>query len=433
MTVSHKPLNQRSARELAQGIAAGAFTAEQATEACLARIEAREGAIKAWAHLDPQAALSRARALDSGPPRGPLHGVPVGIKDIFDTFDAPTEMGSPIYAGNRPFADSYAVAALRAAGAVILGKTVTAEFAGMHPGPTANPHDPSRTPGGSSSGSAAAVADFMVPVALGTQTGGSVLRPASFCGVVGFKPQFAAISRAGLKLAAETLDTVGVLARDVEDAALIYDVLTGQVPAAPAERATPPAIAFCRTVLWERAEPETIRALEEAREKLGAAGAAVDEIDMPGDFLAVDRERNIVNAVERARTMAHEWHHHRDAISDTLAETLTEGLATPHEAYLAALETCREARARLPGLFGAKDALLVPCVPGAAPRGLGFTGDPAFQGFWTALHVPTITLPIHRTDDGLPVGIQLVGRPREDAGLLAVARWTLARLKGSDP
>ncbi len=430
MTSSQQPLNQRFARELAQGIAAGAFTAVEATEACLARIAARDGVLKAWVHLDPEAPLAQARALDAGPPRGPLHGVPVGIKDIFDTFDAPTEMGSPIYAGHQPFADSYAVAALRAAGAVILGKTVTAEFAGMHPGPTVNPHDPSRTPGGSSSGSAAAVADFMVPVALGTQTGGSVLRPASFCGIVGFKPQFAAISRAGVKLAAETLDTVGVLARDVDDAAFLFDVLTGQPPGAPAERTAPPVIGFCRTVIWDRAAPETVQALEEARERLVAAGAAVDEVEMPGDFLAVDRDRNVINSVERARTMAHEWHHHREAISDTLAETLTEGLATPHDAYLAALETCRQARGRLPALFGANDALLVPCVPGVAPAGLGSTGDPTFQGFWTALHVPTITLPTHRTADGLPVGIQLVGRPRDDAGLLSVARWALARLKG---
>ncbi len=428
MTELQEPLNHLTAAEAARAIAAGAFTAEAVTAACLKRIEAREGTVHAWAHLDAEAALAQARARDGGPPLGPLHGVPVGIKDVFDTHDAPTGMGSPIYAGYRPFADSFVVAALRAAGAVILGKTVTAEFAGLHPGATANPHDPARTPGGSSSGSAAAVADFMVLAALGTQTGGSVLRPASFCGVVGYKPSFAAISRAGLKLAAETLDTVGVLARSVEDAALLAAVLTGDAPRPFEAPARPPAIGFCRTVLWERAEADTRAALEAAQKGLAAAGAKVDEVEMPADFLAVDRARNVINAVERARTLAFEWAHHREAISANLAETVRTGLETPHADYVRALETCREARARLGTLFGGNDALLVPCVPGVAPLGLESTGDPALQGFWTALHVPAITLPTHRSAEGLPVGIQLIGRPRGDDTLLAAAHWVMTRL-----
>jgi amidase len=428
MTELQEPLNQLTAAEVAEGIAGGAFTAEAVTAACLERIAARDGTVHAWAHLDAEAALAQARARDAGTPLGPLHGVPVGIKDVFDTCDAPTGMGSPIYAGYRPFADAFVVATLRAAGVVILGKTVTAEFAGLHPGATANPHDPARTPGGSSSGSAAAVADFMVPAALGTQTGGSVLRPASFCGVVGFKPSFAAISRAGLKLAAETLDTVGVMARSVEDAALLAGVLTGAAPRALEEPARPPAIGFCRTVLWERAEAETRTALEEARAGLTEAGAKVAEVEMPADFLAVDRARNVINAVERARTLAFEWARHREEISARLAETVREGLRTPHRDYVRALETCREVRARLDEVFGGNEALLVPCVPGAAPLGLESTGEPALQGFWTALHVPTITLPTHRTAEGLPVGIQLVGRPRADDGLLAAAHWMMARL-----
>jgi len=422
-----KPLNELSAVAIAQGIARGRFTAEAVTEACLARITAREETLGAWAHVDAKAARARARELDEGPVRGPLHGVPVGIKDVFDTHDMPTEMGSPIYAGHRPASDASVVAMLRAAGAVILGKTVTAEFAGMFPGRTVNPHDPARTPGGSSSGSAAAVADAMVPVALGTQTGGSVLRPASFCGIVGFKPSFGAVSRVGLKIAAESLDTVGFLARSIDDAALVTDVLTGQALAAGGEIAQPPAIGLCRTFLWEIAAEETVVAVEGAAERLKQAGAILTEVDMPPAFAGLADARDVINAYERAHAMAFEWHNHRGALSDRLAATLAQGFATPYDAYMDAIQVAEGLRAGLDDLFGANDALIAPCVPGVAPLGLESTGDPAFQGLWTILHVPTITLPTHRNGDGLPVGIQLVGRPRDDHRLLTVARWVAAR------
>ncbi|HSR55005.1 MAG TPA: amidase family protein, partial [Alphaproteobacteria bacterium] len=226
-----------------------------------------------------------------------------------------------------------------------------------------------------------------------------------------------------------SLDTIGVLARDVEDAELISDVLTGQTWEERDLPNAPPAIGVCKTVLWERAEPETVEALQAAREGLVQAGARVDEVEMPRDFTAVDEARAVINAVERARSMAFEWAHYRGEISATLGETLAEGTKMPYVAYAAALETCREMRGRLPALFGERDALLVPCVPGAAPIGLDSTGDPAFQGFWTALHVPSITLPTYRTADGLPVGVQLVARPREDRALLAAARWAMAQLE----
>src|SRR5262252_3259810 len=223
-------LNELSCTDIVQGIAAGKFTAEAVTRDCLERTKAREDTVKAWATIDPEHALAQARALDRGPPRGALHGVPIGVKDVIDTVDLPTEMGSAIYKGNRAACDAACVAVARAAGAVILGKTISAEFAGMFPGPTANPHDPAHTPGGSSSGSAAAVADYMVPVALGTQTGGSVLRPASYCGVIGYKPTFNLINRAGIKFAAESLDTIGLLARTVDDVEFITAAIVNRTP-----------------------------------------------------------------------------------------------------------------------------------------------------------------------------------------------------------
>lgn len=427
MATREEPLNRLPALEITQGIAQGRFTAEAVTAACLARIDAREGVLGAWAYLDAEAALARARELDQGPLRGPLHGVPVGIKDVFDTFDMPTEMGSPIYTGHRPAADASVVATLRAAGAVILGKTVTAEFAGLFPGKTTNPFDATRTPGGSSSGSAAAVADAMVPVALGTQTGGSILRPASFCGIIGFKPSFGAISRVGLKIAAESLDTVGVLARSIDDAALLTDVLTGQGLAAGGEVADAPAIGLCRTFLWDTAGDDTIEAVEGAAARLREAGAPLAEVDMPDAFARLSDARDTINAYERARATAFEWHHHRDDISDRLAAIIEQGFATPFEAYIGAITQAQDLRAGLDQMFGPNDALLAPCVPGVAPEGLESTGDPAFQGLWTILHVPTITLPTHRAGGGLPVGIQLVGRPRDDHRLLSVARWVAAR------
>src|SRR5947207_549926 len=256
-------LNELSITEIARGIAAGRFTAEAVVRDCLARIEAREPIVQAWATVDPEHALGQARELDRGPSRGALHGVPIGVKDVIDTADLPTEMGSPIYKGHRPACDAACVALVRAAGAVILGKTVTAEFAGMSPGPTTNPHNPAHTPGGSSSGSAAAVADHMVPVAFGTQTGGSILRPASYCGVVGYKPTFNLINRSGIKFAAESLDTIGLLARTIDDVELLTAVLVGKQPAQRTIE-SPPRLGLCRTPLWHTAQPETMQAIEDS-------------------------------------------------------------------------------------------------------------------------------------------------------------------------
>ena len=418
------------AAETARAIAEGRTTSEEAVASCLGRIAEREATVRAWAWLDPDHALAEARARDAARPLGPLHGVPVGVKDIFDTADMPTQMGSPIYHGHRPAADAAAVAILRAAGAVILGKTVTAEFAGTHPGPTANPHDAARTPGGSSQGSAAGVADFMVPVALGTQTGGSVLRPSSFCGIVGFKPSFGTFNRAGIKFAAESLDTIGLHARALEDVALVADVLTGREPGGIAALARPPRIGLCRTPLWHLAEPETVAAIDGAAAAVRAAGAAVDEVRLPAAFDALADARRAINDHERARAMAHEWRTDRDRLSPALRKTVEAGLAVPHAEYRAALARTRDCRHLLDWLFDDWDALLAPAVNGEAPPGLGHAGDPAFQALWTMLHVPAITLPTHRGPNAMPVGIQLVARRGEDDLLLSVAEWVWERCGG---
>src|SRR5215470_15947933 len=277
-TRSTPALNTLSASEIVRAVAAGETTCEAVVRACLERIDQREGEIHAWASVDPAAALRRARELDRAATRGPLHGVPIGVKDIIDTADLPTEMGSPIYRGHRPSTDAACVRLVRAAGAVILGKTVTCEFAGMTPGPTTNPHSTAHSPGGSSSGSGAAVADFMVPIAFGTQTGGSVLRPASYCGVFGFKPTFNAFNRRGVFPAAESLDTIGLIARSLEDIELVSAVLELRTPSAPRALDRPPRIGLCRTPMWNMAQAETVEAVEAAASALAKAGAQISEL-----------------------------------------------------------------------------------------------------------------------------------------------------------
>ncbi len=421
-------LNQLSCTEIAQGIAAGKFTAKALTRDCLDRIVAREETVKAWATVDPEQALAQARALDRGPRRGALHGVPIGVKDVIDTFDLPTEMGSPIYQGNRAPCDAACVAVARAAGAVILGKTVTAEFAGMFPGPTTNPHNPAHTPGGSSSGSAAAVADHMVPAAFGTQTGGSVLRPAAYCGVVGYKPTFNLINRAGIKFAAESLDTIGVITRTVDDAELITAAVIGKAPARRTmEKA--PRLGLCRTPLWDTAQPETKHAVEDAATRLAAAGASVREIALPEEFSRLfEASRETINNYERSKSMAGDFAAHGDRISKVLGDRIKLGMAMRHDDYLAALRLAEDCRSKIEQAFDGLDAMISPCVKGEAPRGLNPTGDPAFQQFWTVLYGPAMSLPTHRGPNGLPVGLQVVARRYDDDRLFACARWIMAKL-----
>ena len=425
--------NALTVTETVRAIAAGETTCEAVVQDCLSRIEQREGIVHAWASIDPELALRRARERDRSPTRGPLHGVPIGVKDIIATAELPTEMGSPIYRGHRPTTDAACVALVRAAGAVILGKTVTCEFAGMAPGPTTNPHNVAHTPGGSSSGSGAAVADFMVPAAFGTQTGGSVLRPASYCGVFGFKPTFGAFNRNGVYPAAESLDTLGLIARSLDDIELLSAVLELRPPAQLRPLDEAPRIGLCRTPLWNTAQPETVTAIEDAAQRLDKAGARVREIVLPDEFAGLrNAARETINNFERAAAMAHEWSNHRERISDRLRKRIESGRAMAYADYVAALRLGEECRARLPAVFGDVDVLLTPCVTGEAPRGLDETGDPGFQAIWTILHTPALTLPTHRGPRGLPVGIQLVAPRFADRRLLACASWIWQELGSPD-
>ncbi|MEE8334690.1 MAG: amidase [Alphaproteobacteria bacterium] len=422
------PLNQLSAVEVTRGVADGRFSCEDVTRACLARVETREDRVGAWIHIDPDQAIAQARAQDRAGRTGLLLGATVGVKDIIDTFDMPTGMGSPIYDGNRPLADASCVGLSRAAGAVILGKTVSCEFAGRTPGRTSNPHDATRTPGGSSSGSGAAVADFMAHLAFGTQTAGSVLRPSAYCGIVGYKPTFNSFNRAGIKFAAESLDTIGLHARTVGDIDLFAAALTGRdtLEARPVESA--PTIGLCRTPMWDKAEAESRAALEDAAARLEKAGCSVRDFILPNSFSGLEAARNTLNDVERWRVMAYEWAHARDAISPALRDIVRRGGEVPHSDYLAALVLAEDCRAQMAGLLDGYDFILSPSANGEAPVGLDWTGDPAFQGLWTTLHAPSITLPTHKGPNGMPVGIQLIGRRYEDTRLLADADWVLNRL-----
>jgi Asp-tRNA(Asn)/Glu-tRNA(Gln) amidotransferase A subunit family amidase len=426
---TNAPLNELSAAAAGALIAQGKATSRALVETCLLRIEEREPTVGAWAWLDPEQALAEADARDREPRRGPLHGVPVGIKDIMDTADMPTEHGSPIYRGNRPPADSAVVAALRAAGAVIMGKTVTTEFAAFNPGKTTHPMNPAHTPGGSSSGSAAAVADFMVPAALGTQTMGSVIRPAAYCGVIGYKPSFGTFPRAGVKPSSDSVDTIGLFARSLDDIVLLSMALTGGVADDfDDDLGRPPRIGLFRGPHWSKAEPAAATHLEEAARTLASAGAEVTEIaDAPIFAEAFEAHRTIV-VYEMARALGYEWHGHRGELSKALLEMVSVGAECPFGHYLAAQETVGAARQWFAENFTGVDVWLALSAPGEAPAGLAATGDPVFNRPWTVLHNPAITLPAGNGPQDLPLGVQVVGRFRDDARVVAASRWIAAHL-----
>jgi len=415
-------LNELTAREAARRLAARDITAEQLARACLDRIAERDSVVGAWIHLDPDAVLAAARQLDAGPVRGPLHGLPLGVKDLIDTADMPTGYGSPIYAGSRPRADAACVALARAAGALILGKTVSTEFAWFHPGRTANPRDPRHTPGGSSSGSAAAVADWMAPFAFGTQTAGSTVRPASYCGIVGYKPTFGTLPRTGAKPLADSLDTIGVLARTAGDAALLAGTLSGRdLLRAPSGGA--PAIALCRTHEWKHAQPESAAALEFAAQTASRAGARVREIALPAEFSGLLQAQLDVMDYEAYRALAGERLGHPAKLSAKLQQMLDNASKVDANRHDAALVLAARCRAMLGDVFGDADVMLTPSAPGEAPRGLAATGDPVFCRIWTLLGAPSVNVPCSMGPNGLPVGVQLIGRLGDDARLLAAAEW----------
>lgn len=414
-----------SLSDAARGIAAGSFTSEALAQACLARIAAREEQVGAWIYLDPEQALAEARARDREAPRGPLHGVPIGLKDIIDTAQMPTGYGSPIYDGFRPAHDAHCVEQLRAAGAVILGKTVTAEFATYHPGKTANPRGLGHTPGGSSSGSAAAVADFHAPCALGTQTAGSIIRPASFCGVIGYKPSYDAFDYRGLHPLAPSLDTLGLFVRSFADLAPLRQALSLTPPAVIADAAgqRAPRIGFCRTGQWLRADPAMRSALEACAHDLARAGAEVVEIDLAPAFSDLVAAQTLIFAAEAARGLEREWREHAALLSPELSALLDQGRRYSPDMEAHAHQLARHCRAELAAIFATVDVLLTPSCIGEAPAGLGNTGDPLFNRIWTMLHVPCLTYPIGTGPLGLPLGAQVVGAHGADDALIAHASW----------
>ncbi|HWA38794.1 MAG TPA: amidase [Burkholderiales bacterium] len=429
-----------SASEAAKRIREGFLTSEELVEGCLDRIRQVEPVVQAWAFLDEELALKQARLADelkrSAQPIGPLHGIPVGIKDIVDTTDMPTENGTVLHKGRWPRQDAALVSMLKAAGAVILGKTVTTECAYFHPGKTRNPWNPEHTPGGSSSGSAAAVAASMVPLAVGSQTNGSVIRPAAFCGVFGFKPTHGLIPRTGVLSLSRALDTMGVFARSLEDLALIAEVLAGfdegdpdtrlraRVPFTETlreEPPIPPVIGLVKTPYWDRASEETRQGLAEVAEALGAQ---VEEVELgPSAAEAWDWQKLIMEA-DMAVSFEAEWTKGRDKLSAPLRALIERGREAKVVDYQRAVRGARAVIDSLDELFMERyDALLTPAAPGSAPKGLAATGDPVFCTLWSLCGMPALSLPLLQDAQGLPIGVQLVGRRNFDARLFRTARW----------
>ena len=418
-----KAPNELSAVEAAAAIAGGKLRATELVEACLARIEEREPVVKAWVNLDRAQVLAQAKACDAAPAGGPLHGVPVAIKDIIDTADLPTEYGSAVYPDHRPSIDAACVALVRRAGGIVMGKTVTTEFAAFQPNKTANPHNPQHTPGGSSSGSAAAVADLHVPLAFGTQTAGSITRPAAYCGVVGFKPTFGTYALAGIKPFAWSFDTLGTFSRTVEDALLMWRVLqAAELPATP-PLPKRPRIGLCRTPFWESAAPEARQAFDRASQALAASGCDVDEAPLPAWFERLIEVHKLILEYEGARNLAFEAEPARiDKLSPTLRSMVENGFRRPAQQYLDARDAMRRAQQEFATLIGRWDLIMAPAAPGEAPRGLAATGDPLFSRMWTLLHVPVLNLTVTNGPNGLPVGVQFIGRHDGDLVLLELCR-----------
>jgi Asp-tRNA(Asn)/Glu-tRNA(Gln) amidotransferase A subunit family amidase len=438
-------LHWLSATDAARLLRDGVISSVELVEACLARIRDVDPDVQAWTFLDPEYVIAQARARDevrlSGQPIGALHGVPVGIKDIIDTADMPTENGSVLHAGRTPARDASVVAMLRGAGAVIMGKTVTTEFATRHPGKTRNPHNPGHTPGGSSSGSAAAVAAGMVPLALGSQTGGSTIRPASYCGVYGLKPTHGLIPRHGMFQLSRTVDHVGLFARAIEDLALLLEQLAGYEEEDPdtrprartpyreiaaGEPPLPPMLGFMKTPLWERVDADAKEAFAELVEHLGDR---VEEVELSAATADAWQWHEAISGAETALNLRREWETQPEGLSTALRVRIERGRAVPALEYLHARSRVPDLVASFTELFEQRyDALLTPSAFGTAPAGLESTGDPAMCSLWTLCGMPALNVPLMHGANGLPLGVQLVGPQHGDARLLRTARWLVGSL-----
>lgn len=434
------------AAEAVKAIRDGLITSEALVKDCLEQIDRLEEQVKAWAFLESEFALEQARQADlamrAGSPLGPLHGVPVGLKDIFDTQDLPTEDGTILHAGRQPILDATVVNKLRESGAIIMGKTVTTELAVYSPGKTRNPHDPERTPGGSSSGSAAAVAAGMIPLAIGTQTNGSVIRPASFCGVYGYKPTFGLISRHLVLQQSRPLDQIGVFARSVEDAALVAEAIIGFDPLDPDTRPkakpplflsqakeppVPPKLAFVKSPVWDQAEEATQAAFAELVAELGEQAA---EALLPDVFDVAHEQHRIIMEADLARSFDSEYTVGKEKMSLVLREMIERGRTVLAMDYNNAVSSIPALYENFSKIFEWHDAIITPATIGEAPLGLGSTGSPVFCTIWTLCGMPSITLPLLQGDNGMPLGVQLVGPRGDDARLLRTARWLVNELSG---
>jgi Asp-tRNA(Asn)/Glu-tRNA(Gln) amidotransferase A subunit family amidase len=418
MTAPH----QLSAFEAAQQLQNRQLSATALVQSCLERIDAREPVLHAFAHLDAQAALAQARALDAGPVRGLLHGLPLGIKDLFDTAQFRTTYGSQVYGQHRPALTAAPVTMCQEAGAVLMGKTMTTEFAYFTPGPTANPHNPAHTPGGSSSGSAASVGDTMLPLALGTQTAGSIIRPAAFCGVVGYKPSVGKVSGAGVKSLSYTLDVVGGFGRSVQDVGLLGAALSGDLRLIDGVREpqnTRLKVGLFQTPWWSEVTVDTVQAWELATKKI--ANHTVHDVKSPAGFEHLIDLQKEVMVFEMARALSFERVMFGAQLSDRLNELLRDGMAVSGERQATNLMHVATWRARMDELFGEHDVLITPSAAGEAPEGLGATGDPMFCRAWSLMGLPSVHLPFTQGAKGLPVGLQIVGRMGQDHLLLQAA------------
>jgi len=427
-----EPLHRLSAVKLAQLITAGEASPETVTRSFIDAIHDRERDVQAFAWFDADRAIAAARELHLVSRRGPLHGLPVAVKDNIDTADIVTSYGSPIFVNHRPLADAACVAALKDAGAYVLGKTVCAELANLTPGLTRNPHSLTHTPGGSSSGSAAAVAAHFAPLALGTQTAGSVIRPAAFCGVVGYKPSPRLIPRSGVKPNSDTLDEVGVFARSVEDAAFASSVLAGKpgwkdLPAQAVRMNKAPAIGWVATSQRAAAAPSMLETLERAGLRLLQKGARRAEIVWPRVFDGLFEAQKTVQLFETARALGPEYSYRRGQLSAKLVALIDEGRAINSHEYVLAMQLGRACVAAIDSLFAEAEVLLTPSAPGGAPAGLSSTGDPIFNRPWQLLGCPMLSLPVPAAlgtaEGGLPLGISVVARPGEDAKMFTAAAW----------
>lgn len=409
----------QSAAEIIEAVQDGHLKVADIAKAVLKRLERTEPSLHAWAYVDPVAVKARAAALDSQSIKGPLHGLPIGVKDLMDTMDMPTEYGSSIYRGWTPAQDAEMVARLREAGALLIGKTTTTEFACFHPTPTTNPHNEAHTPGGSSSGSAAAVSANVVPLALGSQTAASITRPASYCGVVGYKSSHGRFPLTGIKGLAPSFDSFGWLAKNVSDAAMLFAALDSSIIPVTQQQLR---IAICQTPMWSEAEQDTHEALRIAQQKLSDAGHLVSELALPETFNELPQGHIDIMSAEAAGSLHKEMASHQSELSRGMRDMLKAGgLLSPND-----IKTAQDLRAQciaqMAHVWDRFDCIISPSAPGVAPRGLAMTGSPIFSRLWTSLGLPSIAIPVTKRPNGLPIGVQVLGAAQSDAALFGQAK-----------